>query len=475
MSEQDSIIGKGFSQGANILKGFVGYGVVPVHWYYGLFLIPFNILSYNVFTVFFLEISKFGFEAMMFLSGMFLTMGVFREKLSEIHSWKRWYHKRLVRLYPNLIILTLVNLYFFFFLFGKKYNMNTILLCLSGLQSVPINPHFWGIVSHFWFFTLMLSCYLFFPFFYYLIKKRFKLMIVLSIILYISFIIFYDVYNSIAQYIMYEWFGHELNLWWLNLLTPRYFSFFFGMLYGFWICQNDIRNRNIFQKKTKIKIVLFVSVIVLSLIHLYFLSFLLPRGTSGYFTQNIMYSNLARTFTFPSMGVLLAILTLMTFNKKPRVPRIIELPGEEVYEIILSHSIPLGLNTYIILNIAGITKVDVWYISFPLLFITSFLLAYPFYRFGKWVKTKKNIQSIIIIIAISLLTYGVIANLLNFFHVPELNDMASIIAFDSILISVVVISIFYLKYRYRNLSSITNFKEMFKKYSKDKIYKSNPN
>ncbi|MFX1477324.1 MAG: hypothetical protein ACFFCI_04260 [Promethearchaeota archaeon] len=81
MSEQDSIIGKGFSQGANLLKGLVGYGVVPVHWYYGLFFISFNI---NVFTVFFLEISKSGFEAMMFLSGMFLTMGVFREKLNEI-------------------------------------------------------------------------------------------------------------------------------------------------------------------------------------------------------------------------------------------------------------------------------------------------------------------------------------------------------------------------------------------------------
>jgi len=175
MSEQDSIIGEGFSQGANLLKGIVGYGVVPVHWYYGLFFISFNI---NVFTVFFLEISKFGFEAMMFLSGMFLTMGVFREKLGEIHSWKKWYHKRLVRIYPNLIIATLINLYFFFFLFGKKHDMNTIFLCLSGLQSVPINPDFWGIVSHFWFFTLMLSCYLFFPFFYYLIKKRFILMVV---------------------------------------------------------------------------------------------------------------------------------------------------------------------------------------------------------------------------------------------------------------------------------------------------------
>ena len=457
MSEQDSIIGEGFSQGANLLKGLVGYGCIPVHWYYGLFFISFNI---NVFTVFFLEISKFGFEAMMFLSGMFLTMGVFREKLGEIHSWKKWYHKRLVRIYPNLIIATLINLYFFFFLFGKKHDMNTIFLCLSGLQSVPINPDFWGIVSHFWFFTLMLSCYLFFPFFYYLIKKRFKLMVGLSIVLYICFIIFYDIFNSVAQYIMYEWFGHELNLWWLNLLTPRYFSFFFGMLYGFWICQNDIKKRNIFQKKTKIKVILLISVIVLSLIHLYFLSFLLPRGTSGYFTQNILYSNLTRTFTFPSMGILLSVFTLMTFNKKPRVNKIIELPGKEVYEIILTHSIPLGLNTFIIMSIGSITKVDVWFISFPLLFISSFLLAYPFYRFGKWVKMKKNLQSIIIIIAISLLTYGVIANLLNFFHVPELNDIASIIVFDSILISVVVVSIFYLKYRYSNLNFITSLKKM---------------
>jgi len=445
MSKEESIIGEGFSQGANLLKAIVGYGCIPVHWYYGLFFISFNV---NVLLLFFIEIGKVGFEAMMFLSGMFLTMSVIRGEESKIHSWKSWYKKRLVRLYPNLIIASLVNLYFFFFLFGVQHDMNTILLCLSGLQSVPINPDYWGIVSHYWFFTLIFSCYLFFTFFFYLIKRRFKLMVVLSIVLYICFIIFFDIFNSISQYIMYEWFGHELNLWWLSLLTPRYFSFFFGMLFGYWISQMDIKNKNIFQNRIKIKLILFVSVIVLFLLHLYFLSFLLPRGTSGFFTQNIFYSNLTRTFTFPSIGVLLTILTLMTFNKKPRINKIFEIPGKEVYEIILFHSIPIGLNSYIILSIENVTKADAWFISIPLLFITSFLLAFPFYRFGEWIKKKKNFQSIIIIISISLITYGVISNLLFFFHVPELNDFSSIILFDSIVIFVVVSSIFYLKYKY---------------------------
>lgn len=443
MSKEDSIIGEGFSQGANLLKGIVGWGCVPVHWYYGLFFISFNV---NVLLLFFIEIGKVGFEAMMFLSGMFLTMGVFRAEKSETHSWKSWYKKRLVRIYPILIIASLANLYFFFFFFNVEHDMNTILLCLSGLQSIPINPDYWGIVSHYWFFTLMLSCYLFFPFFYYLIKKRFKLMVVVSIVLYVCFIVFFDTFNSFSQYIMYEWFGNELNLWWYSLLTPRYFSFFFGMLYGFWIGQHDIKKNNIFQNRIKIKLILLISLIILFILHLYFLSFLLPRGTRGYVTQNIFYSNLTKTFTFPSMGVLLTILTLMIFNKKPRVNKIFEIPGKEVFEIILFHSIILGLNSYIILSIATIKKADVWFISFPLVFILSFLLAFPFYRLGEWIKNKKNIQSTIIIIAISLIIYGIISNLLFFFHIPELNDFSSIILFDSILIFVVMSSILYLKF-----------------------------
>ncbi|MCK4384607.1 MAG: acyltransferase family protein [Candidatus Lokiarchaeota archaeon] len=167
MSKEESIIGEGFSQGANLLKGIVGVGCIPVHWYYGLFFISFNV---SALLLFFIEIGKVGFEAMMFLSGMFLTMSVFRGQKSKIHSWQSWYKKRLVRIYPNLIIASLFNLYFLFFFFGIEHDMNTILLCLSGLQSVPINPDYWGIVSHYWFFTLMLSSYLFFPFFYYLIQ-----------------------------------------------------------------------------------------------------------------------------------------------------------------------------------------------------------------------------------------------------------------------------------------------------------------
>jgi peptidoglycan/LPS O-acetylase OafA/YrhL len=441
MIKEDTIIGEGFSQGANLLKGIVGWGAVPVHWYYGLVYITFNV---NIFLLFFIEFGKFGFESMMFLSGMFLTMSVLRGEESKTHSWKNWYKKRLIRIYPNLIIASLVNLYFFFFLFGTQYDINTILLSLSGLQSVPINPAYWGIVTHYWFFTLMLSCYFFFPFFYYIIKKRFKLMVVLSIVLYICFIIFFDIFNSISQYIMYVGFGHELNLWWYSLLTPRYFSFFFGMLFGFWIVQNDIKNKNIFQNGCKIKLILFISIIVLLLLHLFFLSFLIPMGTRGFFTQNIFYSNLARTFTFPSIGVLLTILILMIFNKKPRVHKVFEIPGKEVFEIILTHSILIGLNTYIISSIGTILRADLWAISLPLLFISSFLMAFPFYRFGEWVKKEKSIHIIILILSISFLTYGVISNLLFFLHITELNDFFYIVLFNSILIFVVISSSIYL-------------------------------
>jgi len=441
MSKEEKIIGEGFSQGANLLKGILGWGVIPVHWYYSLAYITFTV---NIFLLFFIEIGKIGFESMMFLSGMFLTMGVLRGEESKTHSWKSWYKKRLLRIYPNLILAVLVNLFLFFFLFGEQYNMNTILLCLSGLQSVPINPAFWGIVTHYWFFTLMISCYLFFPFFYYLIKKQFKLMVILSIILYICFIIFFDIFNSISQYIMYEGFGHELNLWWYSLLTPRYFSFFFGMLFGFWIIKNENKKINIFQNRRKIKLILFISIIFFFLLHLYFLSYLIPIGTRGFLSPNTFYSKLAKTITFPSMGILLTILTLMVFNNKPIVNRILEIPGKEVFEIVLFHSIPLALNTYIISNIGTITKSDLWAISLPIIFISSFILAFPFYRLGSWIKKKKNIHSIILIFAISFFVYGVISNLLFFFHITKLNDFFYITLFNSILIIIVISTSIYL-------------------------------
>ncbi|MFW9940350.1 MAG: acyltransferase family protein [Candidatus Thorarchaeota archaeon] len=441
MSKEDSIIGEGFSQGANLLKGILSWGVIPAHWYYNLMIITFNV---NVFLLFFIEIGKVGQESIMFLSGMFLTMGVFRGEESKTHSWKSWYKKRLIRIYPNLIIGVFVNLFLLFFLFGEQHDMNTILLSLSGLQSVPINPAFWGIITHYWFFTLIISCYLIFPFFYYLIKKQFKLMVILSIILYICFVVFFDTFNSISQYIMYVGFGHKLNLWWYSLLTPRYFSFFFGMLFGFWIGQNEIKKINIFQNRQKTKLILFILITFFFLLHLYLLSFLIPIGTRGFFSPNTFYSKLAKTLTFPAMGILLTILILMIFNEKPKVNRILEIPGKELFEVILFHSVPLALNTYIISIIGTIPKADLWAISLPMIFITAFLLAYPFYRFGEWVKREKNIHFIILVIGLSFFIYGVISNLLFFLHITQLKDIFYIILFNTILIIVVISSSIHL-------------------------------
>ena len=155
-------LGKGFFDGFELLKGFSVLSIACGHWFRSIFLIP---VKLDVFSLFILELGRIGGEIFLFLSGMGLTIGLVKSQ-KEKHSWKAWIKKRIIRLYPIFLLAIVVNIAFNFFLYGDVYDLNSILTKASGFQSIPFSSiNFWAIISHFWYITLILVCYILFPFF----------------------------------------------------------------------------------------------------------------------------------------------------------------------------------------------------------------------------------------------------------------------------------------------------------------------
>ena len=428
----------------DLLKGFAVLSIAWTHWLRSISILP---VKLDVFSLFLLETGRIGGEIFIFLSGMMLTIGLVKSQ-REKPSWKAWYKKRIIRLYPTFLLAIVINIAFDFFLYEDTYGLNLIFTKASGFQSIPFSSiKFWKIVSHYWYFTLILVCYILFPFFYFLIRKRFKLMILLGIVLYGFYVIFYDVFNQISQFIIYSLFRQELDLQWYSLFTPRIFVFFFGMLFGYWISHNEGEDSKSFPK-SKFRLVilsLLVSLIIVISIHLYFNSFLtrlIRPGSTLYNPNDPFIEQLTRILTFPLMGILLPPLILIILSKTKGVNKIFTFPGKEAYEIFLFHDIILNINSYIIVTILGLQLWDYGYISIPLISLGCILISFPSYLFSGWIKEKKNFYPIIIIISGSLILYGIIANILILIQIPSLINFYSLILYSLILSTLILILYF---------------------------------
>ena len=190
MSNENLTINEDLSNNVYLLKGFAGLSVPLTHWFISIstMFIP---VTLNVLTLFVLELGGVGFEIFIFLSGMLLAINLVKTEKRQ-HSWKNWYKRRIIRLYPTFILATLINFVFISFLSFLPYSrapnyfarrdINTLIVCLSGFQSIPIENSFGGIVPHYWFLFLILSCYILFPLFYIIIKKWFNLSVIISIL-----------------------------------------------------------------------------------------------------------------------------------------------------------------------------------------------------------------------------------------------------------------------------------------------------
>lgn len=371
-------------------------------------------------------IGEFGFVIFIFLSGFLLNMKKTLEK-NQKSLWGRWYKRRIIRIYPGLILSTLMLILaisLLYFTLSSYRNLNFYLIHISGFQSIPINPYFYSVNFVHWFITLIIVCYLFFPLFHYLIKKNVKIVLISAIILYINYVIFFDPFVDFSQKIVKITLYQDLNIFYYTLFVPNIFVLLFGMILGYWIGESNMENIEIL-RNSKIQMFSFVLLIILLILYLLILNFSLL----GY----------ARIIFYPLIGIVLIFFGISTFKNKDRFNKVLEFPGKNSYALILVHYIPLLINNYLILEYFKLKIIDYWYISIPFIIGSSFLLAIPVTYFGEFIKTHEKYHYSLILIVVSLIIYTAISLILILYYYIFLIYTFTIVIFLSILIIIILI------------------------------------
>ncbi|MFX1277222.1 MAG: acyltransferase family protein [Promethearchaeota archaeon] len=379
------------------------------------------IISHSVFVrfFFFLYLGGFGNALFSILSGLLLMTSMFKRDKSK-NSWKEWYKRRVIRLYPSLIISILIIVLVQYIFYRQVYEINIILVHMSGLQAFLMNSLDINLIiaGHHWYITALICCYLLFPIFYYLIKKKYKLVLILGVILYILLLIFNDIFYLGLEHVTFFFFQREMiNIY--KRIIPQIFYFNFGMILGYWIGKDNFKNLKIILNSRKVEFISFF---------LFITSFLL-LFISWYFNRMIFSDNFYVSIFNPIAVISFLIFILNFFNKKSKINKIFKIPGKEAYEVYLLHFVSL---TIINATVPFLEYNFILYIiNLVLIILISLNLAYPVYYFSNWIKRNKKYHSPIIIISLSLIIYSIIYYI--FYPVVVFNIINSIILFLLIL------------------------------------------
>ncbi|MFW9865981.1 MAG: acyltransferase family protein [Candidatus Thorarchaeota archaeon] len=353
-----------------------------------------------------------GLNIFVFLSGFLLMVGLLRKNKEE-HSWVRWYKTRIMRIFLLFIISTLVTLLVRYLVYEDVYSLNSILIHMGGTGSTPNNPDFFLIDPHHWYITLILSCYLLFPVFYYLIKKNCKIMLILSISFFILYSFLFQLIPSMMVSITY---------------LPRYFLFIFGMIFGFWIGKDNLKNLNFFGRNRKAVLLLSLSFNVLLFFSIFF----------HFYSLSIL-----RVVFLSLISIVITLLLIFFFKYRFKTNKILNIVGNKTYEIYLFQFLIIILIYRIDTLLNG--PASLWLIFIPLTFILSILIAYPFYYLGILVNKAKSLHSLILVICSSFIIYGFIANIIDLFYPTFLTNYIALIIFGSLIIPLLLIH-YYKKY-----------------------------
>jgi len=406
-----------FSKSVTSLKAIAVFGIIIIHYHY----LRTNFDASNIILLAFTTISNIGVDIFTFLSGIMLTISLINTK--DI-SWKEWYKKRAIRLYPILIIVVIFS-YIFNFFFYKPRDINTIFLIMSGIHTI-FHKEDLSIPVSLWFIPFIITCYLIFPLIIYSIKKKFKFTVIIGISTYILFVIFSI---QIYQYI-HNVFGifQEGNQF--LAFVPRYFEFFFGVVIGFWIGNNNLTKL----LDRRIELLMLIICIVFSFLYLFLVSYendkIFPYGTR-FLINSLCYPLISMSF----------ILFFINFNRNKTIfNKILEFPGKESFEIFLINEIAIHTITLLF------TPVDIlsFFIIIFLCIIVSIILATPFYYLNKHITREKKINDFFIIFSLSLIIYALL--FFSLWRVVEFTTLFSII-----LICIIFVNIFTIKFCTQNL------------------------
>ncbi|MDQ3198831.1 MAG: acyltransferase [Verrucomicrobiota bacterium] len=120
-----------------------------------------------------LKLSGLGFHAVgvfIILSGWALMQSTARRAEKGQMAWGKWYRTRLLRLYPMYWIAHLVYLLSPFTARFEKID-GRFILSLLGLRFIDIESNFYYLNAAWWYFTMLIQFYLFFPLLFWAARK----------------------------------------------------------------------------------------------------------------------------------------------------------------------------------------------------------------------------------------------------------------------------------------------------------------
>ncbi len=432
----------------NSLKTIALLQMIVWHCYYFAGFLPLQTHS-NIIIKSFIELGDFSGDMYAFLSGLLLTY-ILTKSNYDNHSWKEWYKKRLVRIFPIFLIATLAYVVFYLFVKGHFYSINSILIHMSGLQSIPTQPLsvFLRIESSHWFITFILICYLIFPVFYHFLRKNFRLTVLLTLILYVIYLAFSNSIFWTLKRDIFAIFQQDLYWWQFGVTTLRYFDFFFGMIIGYWIGKEPEKSYRFLQNRKSgllafsFFIILMITYVIFTIWRYTFLDFPI-----------ILYN--------PLLTITFFIFIVNALNKNKRINRILVFPGEKLYEIFLFHPLIIYITASVFFDYFAFEKTTVLLVLLiPLIIIVSIIVAIPFYYLGKYIKNKKQYHMVFVIISISLIIYGIISIILGISKGVLFNFGQEIYNLNALVLYLIIIIL---------ISSIYCIILFIKRYKKKKI------
>ncbi len=386
---------------------------------------------FNEFTSFKEEIGPFfniifflgdiGLDILLFISGMILTFQIATMNYDD-HCWKSWYKKRILKIYPLLIISTFFYVFFHYIVNDEIFSLNSVIVHISGLQAFQfndLNMIFYIEPTH-WFISFILFLYLLFPIFYVFIKKNLKISFICLII---SF--------SICIILLFTMKIFTDSLFYFDMFVIRIFIFIFGMLFGFWLSSN-------FKKKEKMMKNHIIGLTLFILIILSFFIFINIKNMDDH-----IHFSIERQLYFPLLTIIFLLFLNYIFINLPKTGNSLKFFGKISYGLYLVHNFIILVNAVIFFKLINnlIFGIELFYYLIPLIIFESILLSVPFYYFEIYIRKKYRYHILILTISISLILYGIASFILDINY--TISDYLALFIYLIVLLTTISIMILY--------------------------------
>lgn len=375
----------------------------------------------NIYLLMIYDFANIGLDLLFFLSGMLLVINILNRG-DENLSWKEWYKKRVMRIFPAYWLMLSLIIFLQFLIFDNTYELYAILINFSGFQALFIvNPNFYLLHFIYWYITVILSCYIIFPLLFIALRKNLKVSFLIGVILFVCFFFFNDFFEKIIK-LLAKISNIERGL--LNFYFYKYFVFFFGMVFGYWIGENNMENlEKIYESKIGIT-----------------LCILLTITFSIFFILYIMEEYI-RWF-FPFITFVFIPFLLFIFNKFFKINKFLTFFGKKSYEIYLDHSYIHIILFYVFFGLISL-PVDLVFelLILPIWLIIVFFFAYLFQNLVNQIIRKEEIHKYIYVFALSLFIFTSICVFLAF----TLSFILALCIYLFIILFLILFNIFYKK------------------------------